>query len=67
MCSIMGEEDKLLHWSDSVKVRFSIENGMYLPLENFEEDAVVPVRDIHEYMIRCETQLESNASETRLK
>lgn len=66
MCSIMDdEEDKLLQWSDSVKVRFSIENGIYLPLERLDDDAVVPVRDIHEYMIRSETKLESNASETR--
>ena len=66
MCSIIDdEEDKLLQWSDSVKVRFSIENGIYLPLESFDDDAVVPVRDIHEYMIRSETKLESNASETR--
>ena len=57
------EEDKLLQWSDSVKVRFSIENGIYFPLESFDEYSVVPVRDIHEYMIRSETKLESNASE----
>jgi hypothetical protein len=62
---IDDEEDKLLQWSDSVKVRFSIENGIFLALESFDDDAVVPVRDIHEYMIRSETKLESNASETR--
>ena len=31
MCNF--DDDKLLQWSDSVKVRFSIENGIFLPLD----------------------------------
>jgi hypothetical protein len=63
MCHL--DDDKLLQWSDSVKVRFSIENGIYLPLDNLEEEAVVPVRDIHEYMVRSETKLEGYAARTQ--
>ena len=63
MCNF--DDDKLLQWSDSVKVRFSIENGIFLPLDKHLEDAVIPVRDIHEYMVRSETKLEGNASQTQ--
>ena len=59
-----SNEDKLFQWCDCVKTRFSIENGIYLPLdyEQQHENGVVPVRDIHEYMVRCENSLAGNAS-----
>ena len=61
LCNL--EEEKLLQWCDSVKTRFSIENALYLPLDNAQyDDAMVPVRDIHEYMVRCESRLAGNAS-----
>ena len=59
------EEEKLFRWSDAVRARFSIENAIYLPLDRLGEDAVVPMRDIHEYMLLSEKKLDGNSSDIR--
>jgi hypothetical protein len=52
-----GEQtQKLLEWCDLVKAHFDRENGLFLPLDQLEEDAVIPVRDVHEFMQRSEEQ-----------
>ena len=58
-------EEKLFRWSDAVRARFSIENAIYLPLDRPGEDAVVPMRDIHEYMLLSEKKLDGNSSDIR--
>ena len=58
-------EEKLFHWSDAVRARFSIENAIYLPLDDLGEDGVVPMQDIHEYMLSSQKKLDGNSSDIR--
>ena len=56
MQQIGQRKEKLEEWCDDVKARFDLENGLFLPLDQFGENAALPVRDIHEFMVRSEEQ-----------